>query len=67
MTSEPRNTGSKLTARAFRTVGWGSSQEPSFGGMQDQTSIKAKIINLINSVRTLMRSKGTSASEREFA
>ncbi|RMY36056.1 hypothetical protein D0866_04196 [Hortaea werneckii] len=38
-------------------VGWGSSQqEPAFGGMQDNTSVKAKMINLINSVRTLMRS-----------
>jgi hypothetical protein len=39
-------------------VGWGSTQgEPSFGGqMQDNTSVKAKLINLINSVRTLMRS-----------
>jgi len=41
--------------RFLARIGWGSSQEPSFGGMQDQTSIKAKIINLINSVRTLMR------------
>ncbi|KAK5155910.1 hypothetical protein LTS14_005476 [Recurvomyces mirabilis] len=40
------------------TVGWGTSQqsEPSFGGgMQDNTSVKAKMINLISSVRTLMR------------
>lgn len=40
------------------TVGWGSTQnEPAFGGgVQDSTSVKAKVINLINSVRTLMRS-----------
>jgi hypothetical protein len=43
-------------------VGWGSTQpfEPSFGGAGpgaggDLTSVKAKMINLINSVRTLMR------------
>lgn len=33
-----------------------SSPEPAFGaGAQDNTSIKSKMINLINSVRTLMR------------
>lgn len=31
--------------------------------MQDNTSVKAKMINLINSVRTLMRSTNTSLSE----
>ncbi|GAB7351569.1 hypothetical protein MBLNU459_g2192t2 [Dothideomycetes sp. NU459] len=37
-------------------VGWGSTQtEPAFGGQADNTSVKAKIINLIASVRTLMR------------
>jgi len=45
--------------RFLARIGWGSSQqsEPSFGGgpgMQD-ASIKSKMINLINSVRTLMR------------
>lgn len=42
-----------------KPVGWGNAQqnEPSFGGgAQDGASIKAKTINLINSVRTLMRS-----------
>lgn len=42
------------------TVGWGNAQqnEPSFGGgsAADGASVKAKTINLINSVRTLMRS-----------
>ncbi|WPH02615.1 hypothetical protein R9X50_00548000 [Acrodontium crateriforme] len=44
--------------RFLARIGWGSSQqaEPSFGsGMQDNASVKAKMINLINSVRTLMR------------
>lgn len=37
-------------------VGWGSTQsEQGFGTMQDNASVKAKLINLINSVRTLMR------------
>ncbi|GAM82141.1 hypothetical protein ANO11243_001200 [Dothideomycetidae sp. 11243] len=37
-------------------VGWGTtSSEPGFGGVQDTTSIKAKTIHLIASVRTLMR------------
>lgn len=40
-----------------RTVGWGSvQQEPAFGGPADNTSVKSKVINLIASVRTLMRS-----------
>jgi hypothetical protein len=39
------------------TVGWGSvQQEPAFGGPADNTSVKSKVINLIASVRTLMRS-----------
>jgi hypothetical protein len=45
------------------TVGWGNAaqNEPSFGGgsAQDGASVKAKTINLINSVRTLMRSEYT--------
>ncbi|KAI4850901.1 hypothetical protein E4T44_02474 [Aureobasidium sp. EXF-8845] len=37
-------------------VGWGSvQQEPAFGGPADNTSVKSKVINLIASVRTLMR------------
>lgn len=46
------------TNQLTSTVGWGSSaQDPGFGGVQDTTSIKAKIVNLIASVRTLMRSE----------
>ena len=44
----------RLTRRA---VGWGSvQQEPAFGGPADNTTVKSKVINLIASVRTLMRS-----------
>ena len=39
-------------------VGWGNVPiEPGFGGSRDDASVKAKMINLISSVRTLMRSK----------
>ena len=40
-------------------VGWGNTpNEPSFGGGQnDAASVKGKLVNLISSVRTLMRSK----------
>ncbi|KAF2482208.1 Yos1-like protein [Neohortaea acidophila] len=44
--------------RFLARIGWGSTQnEPAgFGGSsQDSASVKAKMINLINSVRTLMR------------
>ncbi|KAM0712280.1 hypothetical protein Q7P37_011374 [Cladosporium fusiforme] len=43
--------------RFLARIGWGNAQqsEPSFGGAQDGASVKAKTINLINSVRTLMR------------
>ncbi|QIW95843.1 hypothetical protein AMS68_001361 [Peltaster fructicola] len=43
--------------RFLARIGWGSTQnEPSFGqGSQDNASLKARTINLINSVRTLMR------------
>ena len=39
-------------------VGWGNTQqsEPGFGASNDTASVKAKIVNLIASVRTLMRS-----------
>lgn len=45
--------------KPHHTVGWGNAaqNEPSFGGSQDGASVKAKTINLINSVRTLMRSE----------
>ncbi|EAW10715.1 YOS1 family protein [Aspergillus clavatus NRRL 1] len=37
-------------------VGWGRTQaDPAFGTSQDSTSIKAKSVNLIASVRTVMR------------
>lgn len=39
------------------TVGWGRTQaEPGFGATYDSTSVKAKSVNLIASVRTVMRS-----------
>ncbi|KAI9679991.1 MAG: Protein transport protein yos1 [Caeruleum heppii] len=42
--------------RFLARIGWSAqSFEPSFGGSTDTTSIKAKIVNLIASVRTLMR------------
>ncbi|KAI9828679.1 MAG: hypothetical protein M1832_001782 [Thelocarpon impressellum] len=44
--------------RFLARIGWSAqSFEPSFGsgGSQDSTSIKAKMVNLIASVRTLMR------------
>ncbi|CAK4023756.1 related to YOS1, subunit of the Yip1p-Yif1p Complex, required for Transport between the ER and the [Lecanosticta acicola] len=46
--------------RFLARIGWGSSQQTpdGFGASSsaaDQASIKAKMINLINSVRTLMR------------
>ncbi|MCJ1391730.1 hypothetical protein MMC18_004595 [Xylographa bjoerkii] len=43
--------------RFLARIGWGSTpQSPSFGGAIDNTSVKARIVNLIASVRTLMRS-----------
>ncbi|KAK4499183.1 hypothetical protein PRZ48_009696 [Zasmidium cellare] len=45
--------------RFLARIGWGSSSataEPSFGGSAGgEQSVKSKMINLINSVRTLMR------------
>lgn len=41
----------------IRIVGWGRTQaEPGFGATYDSTSVKAKSVNLIASVRTVMRS-----------
>jgi hypothetical protein len=38
-------------------VGWGRSQaDPTFGTSHDSTSVKAKTVDLIASVRTVMRS-----------
>lgn len=40
------------------TVGWGRTQaDPAFGNARDETSIKAKSIHLIASVRTVMRGR----------
>ncbi|KAH7408267.1 hypothetical protein DE146DRAFT_367827 [Phaeosphaeria sp. MPI-PUGE-AT-0046c] len=42
---------------ALHTVGWtASATEPGFGGQRDDASVKARLINLVSSVRTLMRS-----------
>ncbi|KAH9879089.1 hypothetical protein J1614_002524 [Plenodomus biglobosus] len=38
-----------------RIVGWTNALEPGFGGARDDASIKARLINLVSSVRTLMR------------
>ncbi|KAF2435781.1 protein transport protein YOS1 [Tothia fuscella] len=43
--------------RFLARIGWGSTSaaEPGFGGQVDTSSAKAKIVNLMNSVRTLAR------------
>ncbi|KAF7713914.1 Yos1 family protein [Penicillium ucsense] len=42
--------------RFLARIGWGRTQaEPSFGASYDSTSVKAKSVNLIASVRTVMR------------
>ncbi|KAJ5476665.1 hypothetical protein N7475_002394 [Penicillium sp. IBT 31633x] len=42
--------------RFLARVGWGRTQvDPGFGATYDSTSVKAKSINLIASVRTVMR------------
>ncbi|PGG95222.1 hypothetical protein AJ79_10180 [Helicocarpus griseus UAMH5409] len=42
--------------RFLARIGWGRTQyEPAFGASTDNTSIKAKSVNLIASVRTVMR------------
>ncbi|EON64166.1 hypothetical protein W97_03396 [Coniosporium apollinis CBS 100218] len=46
--------------RFLARIGWGASSDPGFGGAPDTTSVKAKIVNLIASVRTLMRSQSPS-------
>ncbi|KAF2146760.1 uncharacterized protein K452DRAFT_195049, partial [Aplosporella prunicola CBS 121167] len=35
--------------RFLARIGWGNAAEPGFGGIQDTTSVKARLINLINS------------------
>ncbi|KAI9879945.1 MAG: hypothetical protein M1830_006253 [Pleopsidium flavum] len=43
--------------RFLARIGWGNAQsDPGFGASSDTASVKAKIVNLIASVRTLMRS-----------
>lgn len=42
--------------RFLARIGWGNAPtEPSFGGSNDAASVKGKLVNLISSVRTLMR------------
>ncbi|OAX84650.1 hypothetical protein ACJ72_00986 [Emergomyces africanus] len=42
--------------RFLARIGWGRTQyDPGFGAASDMTSIKAKSVNLIASVRTVMR------------
>ncbi|KAF2403890.1 Yos1-like protein [Trichodelitschia bisporula] len=43
--------------RFLARIGWGTSAaaDPGFGGAPDTTSVKARLVNLIASVRTLMR------------
>ncbi|RAL01084.1 YOS1 family protein [Aspergillus ibericus CBS 121593] len=42
--------------RFLARIGWGRTQgDPAFGASYDTTSVKAKTINLIASVRTVMR------------
>ncbi|CAK43936.1 uncharacterized protein An01g08465 [Aspergillus niger] len=42
--------------RFLARIGWGRTQnDPAFGATYDTTSVKAKTINLIASVRTVMR------------
>ncbi|GFF41271.1 hypothetical protein IFM46972_06488 [Aspergillus udagawae] len=42
--------------RFLARIGWGRTQtDPAFGAAYDSTSVKAKSVNLIASVRTVMR------------
>ncbi|CAG5170835.1 uncharacterized protein ALTATR162_LOCUS7238 [Alternaria atra] len=41
--------------RFLARIGWTASAEPAGFGRQDDASIKARLINLVSSVRTLMR------------
>ncbi|NXE70152.1 IR3IP protein, partial [Calcarius ornatus] len=43
--------------RFLRHVGWGSDQ--GIGGFGEEPGIKAQLTNLIRSIRTVMRGKGT--------
>ncbi|KAH1272420.1 hypothetical protein KXW98_003983 [Aspergillus fumigatus] len=54
--------------RFLARIGWGRTQtDPAFGATYDSTSIKAKSVNLIASVRTVMRSKLLSILPSIFA
>ncbi|OCK73939.1 Yos1-like protein [Lepidopterella palustris CBS 459.81] len=41
--------------RFLARIGWTNASDPGFGGGQDNGSVKAKMVNLVASVRTLMR------------
>ena len=46
-----------------KLVGWGNTpNEPAFGASNDAASVKGKLVNLISSVRTLMRSEISPSS-----
>lgn len=51
-----RKQGATLTDGIHYLVGWGRSQPDAFGASHDSTSVKAKSVDLIASVRTVMRS-----------
>ncbi|KAJ5744447.1 Yos1-domain-containing protein [Penicillium manginii] len=53
--------------RFLARIGWGRTQtEPAFGASHDSTSVKARLVKLIDSVRTLMRSMSTLPSSRSL-
>ncbi|EMD63055.1 hypothetical protein COCC4DRAFT_190912 [Bipolaris maydis ATCC 48331] len=41
--------------RFLARIGWTASADPGFPGQRDDSSVKARLINLVSSVRTLMR------------
>ncbi|KAF2253162.1 Yos1-like protein [Trematosphaeria pertusa] len=41
--------------RFLARIGWTASADPGFGGQRDDASVKARLVNLVSSVRTLMR------------
>ncbi|CAI7637044.1 unnamed protein product [Penicillium manginii] len=53
--------------RFLARIGWGRTQtEPAFGASHDSTSVKARLVKLIDSVRTLMRSMSILPSSRSL-
>ncbi|KAH7564141.1 hypothetical protein BM1_01188 [Bipolaris maydis] len=48
--------------RFLARIGWTASADPGFPGQRDDSSVKARLINLVSSVRTLMRSMSTPPS-----